>query len=66
MAAITDPMSIHLYDGAHSETEDRWLAIGNAHGRIVVVSFTMRGHDYRIISTRKATKAEETIYFNKR
>ena len=40
--------------------------IGNSNGKILVVSFTMRGDVYRIISARRATKAEETIYFNKR
>lgn len=64
LPAITDPLSIHLYDEAHSETEDRWLAIGNSGGRILVVSFTMRGEEYRIISARKATKKEEEEYFN--
>lgn len=64
LTTITDPLSIHLYDEGHSETEDRWLAIGNSGGRILVVSFTMRGEEYRIISARKATKKEEEVYFN--
>ena len=41
LTTITDPLSIHLYDEGHSETEDRWLAIGNSGGRILVVSFTI-------------------------
>ena len=64
LSAITDPLSIYLYDETHSATEDRWLAIGNSDGRILVVSFTMRGEEYRIISARKATRMEEGIYFN--
>jgi len=64
LPAITDPLSIHLYDEGHSETEDRWLAIGNSEGRILVVSFTMRGEEYRIISARKAIRMEEGVYFN--
>jgi len=64
LPAITDPLSIHLYDKVHSEIEERWLAIGNSDGRILVVSFTMRGEKYRIISARKATKKEEEVYFN--
>lgn len=60
--ATMDPLSIHLYDETHSEREDRWLAIGNSGGRILVVSFTMWGEEYRNISVRKATKREETVY----
>lgn len=63
ITTITDPLSIHLYDEAHSISEDRWLAIGNTDGRVLVVSFTMQGDDYRIISARKATKVEEELYF---
>ena len=62
LPAITDPLSIHLYDDAHSGLEDRWLAIGNSGGRVLVVSFTMRGKEHRIVSARKATKSEEELY----
>ena len=64
-AAITDPLSIHLYDEAHSGSEDRWLAIGNSDGKKLVISFTVRGEEHRIISARKATRIEEKVYFQK-
>jgi uncharacterized DUF497 family protein len=43
--------------------EDRFVAIGmDALGRILVVVFTWRGDDIRIISARKATPNERRQY----
>lgn len=44
-------------------TEERFILIGTeATARIVVVIYTYRGNSIRIISARKATKAERRTY----
>ncbi len=40
------------------ETEDRYVAIGLAEAKALVVAFTQRGETIRIISARKATPSE--------
>jgi uncharacterized DUF497 family protein len=50
------------YDREHSLTEKRWKVIGNI-GKILVVSVTHRNNVVRIISARKATKKERSIYY---
>jgi uncharacterized protein len=46
-------------DSIHSQEEEREWAIGEMEdGSIVVVVFTMRSEQIRIISARKATKRE--------
>lgn len=42
--------------------EERVRAYGLVGPRMLVVVYTMRGETYRIISVRKATKAEETAW----
>ena len=44
--------------------EDRWIGIGIAQGRIVVVVYTEHddGETIRLISARKALKYERTLY----
>ena len=63
-----DPVALSLFDAGHSETEDRWITLGvDNQGMILVVSHTFREVDehtatIRIITSRKATKAEQTQY----
>jgi uncharacterized DUF497 family protein len=46
--------------------EDRYIALGEDFlGRILVVVFTFRGEDIRIISARKATTNESKTYERK-
>jgi len=46
-----------------SEGEQRFLSIGlDVLGRIIVVAYTYRDDDVRLISARKATKKEVKIY----
>ena len=60
---FNDPLSITIVDEAHSEEEDRYIDIGSsAQGRVIVVSYTVRGPNIRIISCRKATKSERLTY----
>lgn len=43
--------------------EDRWIALGNMFNRVVVLVFIEKHEStIRIISARKATKAERKIY----
>jgi uncharacterized DUF497 family protein len=50
------------HDREHSQTEDRWKVIGNI-GKILVVSIAYRNKTVRIISARKATKTERSMYY---
>jgi uncharacterized DUF497 family protein len=47
--------------------EDRWVTLGmDALGRILVVVYTWRGEEPRLISARKATRAERRQYESER
>jgi len=51
------------YDAVHSIDEERYISIGmSAKGRVLVVVYTERGKNRRIISCRKATPVEREIY----
>lgn len=45
-----------------SRGEPRFQAIGIASGRILFVSYTLRGAVYRIISVRRASRREREAY----
>jgi uncharacterized protein len=54
---------LELFDGAHSDTEDRFVAIGPVRRGLVLVVFTERtGNVIRIISARWASKKEQALY----
>ncbi|MCC6568987.1 MAG: BrnT family toxin [Anaerolineales bacterium] len=58
-----DPLSITIDDPEHSTAEQRFIDIGRAAtGKLLVVVYTERGSNIRIISCRKATPAERRIY----
>ena len=58
-----DPLSITINDLKHSIDENRYIDIGcSAKGRILVVVYTERRSNIRIISCRRATKSERRIY----
>ena len=60
-----DPFHIELYDAAHSDKEDRFLAIGTVLNVLVVlVVYTERNQRIRIISARPATKKEKGLYYD--
>jgi uncharacterized DUF497 family protein len=43
--------------------EERWNALGDLRGRVVVVTFTLRGTDLcRVISMKKANERETAFY----
>ncbi len=54
---------LELYDGAHSELEERFIAIGPIRRGLVLVIYTERSEDtVRIISARWASKRERALY----
>ena len=55
---------LEIYDADHSLTEDRFIAIGPAHGELVVVIYTEPEEEViRIISARIATRRERLLYW---
>ncbi|MBA2336044.1 MAG: BrnT family toxin [Pyrinomonadaceae bacterium] len=61
-----DPFSVTKNDPLHSVGEMRFVDIGRSvNGKILVVSYTQRGRKIRLISCRKATKAERMVYEEK-
>jgi len=58
-----DPFAITIPDPDHSMAELRYVDIGRSEkGRVLVVVYTERGAQIRIISSRKATSSERRIY----
>jgi hypothetical protein len=54
-------MTIH--DPGHSADEQRYIDIGSSDkGRVLVVVYTERGSNIRIISCRRATPSERKLY----
>ena len=61
-AVLFDPMALTLED-RDAEGEQRFITIGvDATGRILVVVFSYRGEDVRLISARPATAKEREYY----
>ena len=60
---FSDPFSNTIADPDHSTDEERYIDIGTSDkGRVLVVSYTERGTNIRIISCRKATPTERRRY----
>ena len=61
-AVLFDPMALTVEDEA-SESEDRFVSVGaDALNSVVVVVYTYRGEDIRLISARRATRRERKAY----
>ena len=60
-----DHNRLEKYDDVHSLDEDRFLTIGEIGGTFMVVTvvYTDRPEAIRIISARRATKAEKEEYY---
>jgi uncharacterized protein len=58
---FASPMVVRS-DDRHEYGEQRWIALGNLDGIIVVLVFTRRGNKTRMISIRKGNKHERQIY----
>jgi uncharacterized DUF497 family protein len=63
---FNDPKIATIPDPDHSEDEDRFVSIGmSVVVRLLTVIHTYRKERIRLISARKATKAEKKKYENK-
>ncbi len=58
-----DPFRLEVEDDRGYD-ELRWNAIGMVDGRVLVVAYTIRGANYRIISARGAAPRERRYYHN--
>ena len=59
-----DPLAIHQLD-PDSDDEERFIAVGvGSAGIILIVIYTLRGEEIRIISARHATRPEVKSYEN--
>jgi uncharacterized protein len=57
-----DPLAIHLED-PDAEGEEKFVAVGaGSAGQILVVAYTLRGNDMRLISARRATRRQVRDY----
>lgn len=60
---FTDPLSATFPSEDHSESEARFLTIGEStNGELLVVAHTEEDDIIRIISTRRATRQERRFY----
>ncbi|MBD2341189.1 BrnT family toxin [Calothrix sp. FACHB-156] len=60
---FNDPFAITINDPKHSIDEERYINIGlSARGKLLVVVYTERQLNIRIISCRQATKSEQKVY----
>jgi hypothetical protein len=62
---FNDPNIATIPDPDHSKSEERFVSIGMSFiARVLTVIHTFRKTRIRLISARKATKAEKNIYEN--
>jgi uncharacterized DUF497 family protein len=64
---FSDPYALSISDNEHSETEERWILLGqNINNQTLLVVHTFRCADViRIISARKATANEKATYMKR-
>lgn len=63
ITVFLDPFSITIPDPDHSVDEQRYIDIGSSDkGRVLVVVYTERRSNIRIISRRKATLSERKLH----
>jgi hypothetical protein len=61
-AVFYDPLAIHRQD-PDREDEERFVAVGmGSAGHVLVVVYTLRGEEIRLISVRRATRHEVKDY----
>ena len=62
-AVLSDERAITMRDELTAVNEVRFLTLGkDSLGRVLVVAFTWRGSNVRLVSARKATPAERRQY----
>ena len=66
VAAFGDPLGRITDDPRHSESEERYVLLGQSAGpRLLAVMLTERGPAIRLISARNATRRERREYEEK-
>ena len=58
-----DPFAVERLDDREDYGEDRYILTGTAEGVVLVVVYTERNGQIRIISARRATRYEQDGYF---
>ena len=59
---FSDPLALHCLD-PDAQTEERFIAVGmGSAGVIMVVVYTLRDDEIRLISARRATRREVSDY----
>jgi len=62
-SVFADSLSVTIPDPDHSEEEDRFVTVGESdRRRLLVVVWTERGDNIRVISARRATRQERANY----
>ena len=62
VTVLEDDLALTMRDPS-SEEEDRWITLGrNGLGRVIVVVYTWRKDNVRLISARSATAREKRQY----
>ena len=63
VSVFADELALTFADSDHFESEERSRTYGISNkGRLLVLVHTERRHNIRIISARKATRYEKSIY----
>lgn len=58
-----DPLALTMPDSHHSSDEERFITVGMSYRHtLLVVVYTERGSSFRLISCRRATRAERQAY----
>jgi len=66
-SVFRDPLNETSYDLDHSMDEDRYITIGwSNRRRLLMVAFTERDNNIRIISARELTRNEREVYEEKK
>ncbi|WP_203427736.1 BrnT family toxin [Rippkaea orientalis] len=61
---IFENYTVDFEDNRYNYDEERFISIGETNGQILTVVYTYRGDVIRLISARKATKYEQTLYYS--
>ena len=60
---FSDPLFVVFNDVKHSQEEQRYIIMGESYvGRVLVVAYTEREMNVRLISAREATRKERQSY----
>lgn len=64
--SLFDGFHLTRRDDKHSDVEERFVSVGELQGLVVIVVWTLRDDQRRIITMWKANEREKTLYFDQR